>query len=129
MKITIKQLKELGACEESIRALRKEKNRDVKHILRKLVKAKRHDWANWYVSRIFTKPQAVLYTIKCAEACLPRFEEQFPHDKRPRQAIEAAKNWLENPTKENISAALSAESAESVVWHKQIEIAAQILGL
>ena len=108
MKITIKQLKELGACKESIQALRKQKNRDAKHILRKLVKAKKYDWANWYVTRIFTKSQAVLYAIKCAEACLPRFEEQLPHDKRPRQAIKAAKNWLKNPTKKNMYAAESA---------------------
>ena len=36
------------------------------------------------------------------------WEEKFPDDKRPRQAIEAAKAYLANPTEENQNAAYDA---------------------
>ena len=57
----------------------------------------------------------VMFSILCAKRCLKRFEDKFPDDKRPRQAIEAAQAWLDNPTDANMSAAgsaaLSVESA------------------
>ena len=36
-----------------------------------------------------------------AEEVLFIFEKKYPKDDRPRKAIEAAVNWLENPTEEN----------------------------
>ena len=39
--------------------------------------------------------------IQCAEKVLFMFEKEYPNDKRPRQAIEAAKKYLEDPTEEN----------------------------
>ncbi|HUU77860.1 MAG TPA: Imm5 family immunity protein [candidate division Zixibacteria bacterium] len=35
----------------------------------------------------------VLWTIECAKSVLPIFEEKYPNDKRPREAVEAAKAW------------------------------------
>src|SRR5262245_21087961 len=35
-----------------------------------------------------------IWAIDCAERVLPYFEEQYPEDKRPRQAIEALQTWL-----------------------------------
>ena len=46
--------------------------------------------------------------IQCAEIVLHIFEERYPDDKRPREAIEAAKACLADPTKENINAAYDA---------------------
>jgi hypothetical protein len=34
-------------------------------------------------------------SINCAEIVLPIFEEKYPNDKRPREAIEAAKDYSE----------------------------------
>ena len=50
-----------------------------------------------------TKAQAVEYALICAEPVLHIFEEKFPEDKRPRQALEAARKWLQNqnPTEAN----------------------------
>ena len=39
----------------------------------------------------WNKETAVQFAIECAEKVLPIFEKQFPNDKRPRKAIEAAK--------------------------------------
>jgi hypothetical protein len=69
----------------------------------------------------FTKRNAVEFSIFCARLCLENFEKQYPDDKRPRLAIEAAEDWLKKPSQKNRSAAMSAarsaamsaESAES----------------
>ena len=57
------------------------------------------------------KKDSVALSIFAAEICIEAFEKVYPDDKRPREAIEAAKKWLADPTKENESAALSARSA------------------
>jgi len=63
----------------------------------------------WY----WKKEDSVALSIYAAELCINNFEKEFPEDKRPREAIEAAKKWLENPTAAESaeSAARSAESA------------------
>jgi hypothetical protein len=35
-----------------------------------------------------------LWAIDCAERVMPYFEDEFPQDKRPRQAIETLKQWI-----------------------------------
>ena len=50
----------------------------------------------------------VAFAVVCARHVLPIFEREFPNDKRPRAAIEAAKRWLEEPTDANAQAAQSA---------------------
>ena len=70
------------------------------------------------------KKDSVALSIYAAELCLNNFEKVYPNDKRPREAIEAAKKWLENPTEKNQSAAasaawsawLAAESAAKSAW-------------
>ena len=83
------------------------------------------------------KKDSVAISIFAAELCLENFEKVCPDDKRPREAIEAAKYWLENPTDSAArsaaksaarsaersaawsaerSAAWSAESAVSAAW-------------
>ena len=52
----------------------------------------------WVIVRLFTKEQNVGWSIKCAESVLHIFESKYPEDKRPRLAIEAAKNYLLNPS-------------------------------
>ena len=56
----------------------------------------------------FTKRMAVEWSVYCARLCLKNFEKEYPKDKRPREAIEAAENWLSNPTQKKRSAARSA---------------------
>jgi hypothetical protein len=35
------------------------------------------------------------WAIDCAERALPYFEERYPEDRRPRQAIEALQEWID----------------------------------
>ena len=55
-----------------------------------------------------TKEEAVEYAIIQAELVLHIFEKDFPDDKRPRQAIEAARKWWREPNADNEWAAHNA---------------------
>ena len=57
------------------------------------------------------RKQCIQYAIYAAEQVIDIFEKEYPDDKRPRKAIDAAKLYLEKPTKENKAAASSASSA------------------
>ena len=56
----------------------------------------RFDWANWVLVRLLTDDQKFQYAIYAAEHVLDVFEKRYPNDNRPRKAIEAAKNYVEN---------------------------------
>ena len=70
----------------------------------------RPDWMMWlYVVRPKPdKERCVMLAIIFAESVLENYERQFPDDKRPRLAIEAAKAVVKNDTEEKRSAARSA---------------------
>jgi len=80
-------------------------------ILELLIKAKKLSWANWYIMRIMSYEQSVSYAVYAAEQVIDNFEKKHPDDKRPRQAIEAAKLCIKNPSKENKAAAYAAADA------------------
>src|SRR3990167_2200991 len=67
-------------------------------------------WSEMQIVKAYKweKKNSVALSIFAAELCLENFLKVFPDDKRPREAIEAAKKWLENPNAENESAARSA---------------------
>lgn len=73
----------------------------------------RGDWLLWLLHKTnnITKKQAVHIAIEFAQATLPLFERKYPDDRRPRKAIEAAQNWLSNPSFENMDAAHVARLA------------------
>ena len=51
------------------------------------------------------------FAIDCAWRVLHIFEERYPDDKRPRQAIEAARAYLKFPTQENLAITAAAWAA------------------
>ncbi len=55
----------------------------------------------------------VLWATDCAERVLPYFEEEFPNDDRPKQAIEAGRAWVrgEITLSEARAAAFAAHAA------------------
>lgn len=74
-------------------------------------------WKKW------TKKDSVALSIFAAELVLENYENQYPDDLRPREAIEAVKRELKSNTVKNWSAAESAarsaaRSAESAVLKK-----------
>ena len=68
-----------------------------------------------------TKKMWVEWSIYCSKLVLKKFEKVFPDDNRPRLAIKAAQNWLDNPTVKNQRLAESAagsvrSAAGSAYW-------------
>ncbi len=57
-------------------------------------------WRNMKIVKLWEwdKEDSVRLAIYSAELVLGIFEKAYPDDKRPREAIEAAKVWLDNPT-------------------------------
>ena len=59
----------------------------------------------------WTKTDSVKSAIFAAEQVIDIFEKYDKDDKRPREAIEAAKKYLADPSKKNQSAARAADAA------------------
>ena len=78
-----------------------------------------------------TKRVAVRFAVACARRSLPRYEKDYPGDKRVRAAVEAAEAYLKDPSKANRSAAWSAarrswsaalsraKCDKSVIWYAE----------
>ena len=71
----------------------------------------------WNLKQCGEKDTSKLVLCACdiAERVLPIFEEERPDDDRPRKAIEAARNFVENPSDENREAAGAAYAAAYAV--------------
>ena len=70
----------------------------------------------------WTKKDSVALSIYAAELVIENFERQYPNDRRPREAIEAAKAWIINPCESTESAARSAAwSAARIKMKIQIQ--------
>ena len=96
MKITQKQLKDWLACTDGYKwacGILKDKPMEVKKFL-KITADHRLDWANWVIVRVMTYDQSVSYAVFAAEQVIDIYEKKYPDDKRPREAIEAAKKCI-----------------------------------
>ena len=62
------------------------------------------------VSQVGTLTQiiAVQWAAECAKRVLRHYEDRYPEDKRPREAIQAALKWAKDPTEANRNAAATA---------------------
>jgi len=125
MKLTLEQLKKLGACSEAVTWFKKQHNKSLKALALKAIKDNHPDWANWYLTKLFTKTQVVRYSIYAAEQQLEMYEKQYPQDKRPRHAIEAAKNWLKAHSEQSRAAAKSAAESAWYAAKSAAEFAAE----
>ena len=98
-------LEKNGACSEAFEMV-KDKKWTMKQAW---YNSPRADWMMWlYSKRKPVKKKAVMVAIYSARLSLKDFENKYPDDKRPRQAIEAAETVLKKDNKETRSAALSA---------------------
>ena len=57
------------------------------------------------------KPLYVFLAAQFAERALPIWEKEYPKDMKPRRAIEAAKEWLKNPSNADAYATYAAANA------------------
>jgi len=67
-------------------------------------------WSNWLLSRVLPPDDKIRYAIFAAELVLDIFEKEYPDDKRPRNAIESAREYLLN--KDVAAARVAAREAE-----------------
>ncbi len=112
MIITKNWLKEQRACKEGCEwALKNAPNAEGEDAVKALIKAGKIDWANWLVVRLMTHKQKVQYAIYAAKQVIGIYEKKYPDDKRPREAIEAAKNYLKNPCHKTKNTATAAANA------------------
>jgi len=111
MLITKQWLKEKSACKTGVDWFTAQKESSGIKVVKKLVKEKKLDWANWLIVRIMDYKQRVQYAVFAAEQVIHIYEKKYPDDKRPRKAIEAAKKCINNPSEENKNAAYAAADA------------------
>lgn len=79
--------------------------------LENLITKGKLDWAGWLIVRVMNYSQYVSYAVYAAEQVIDIYEARYPNDKRPRQAIKAAKKCIDNPSEENKNAAYAAAHA------------------
>jgi hypothetical protein len=114
MNINIKTLTKYNACNEAQEWFINSKCKTIEEGYKKLKEEKhlnKYHWTNWIISRLLNKNDKIKYAIFAAELVIDIFEKEYPNDKRPRKAIEAAKKYLKNKTSKNKSAAYTAADA------------------
>jgi len=117
MNITKEWLKEKSACGEGVKWFLSQKDTDAVKVIEKLVLEDRLDWANWTICRVFDYKQRVQYAVFAAEQVLDIYEKEYPANKRPRLAIEAAGKCIDDPSESNKkSAAAAAANAANVAY-------------
>jgi hypothetical protein len=73
-------------------------------------------WVNWLLCNLFPRDQAIAYAVFAAEQVLSIFEAKYPADKRPREAIEAAKQVLIEDNEGNRAKARAAADKAYVTY-------------
>ena len=118
MKITQKQLKDWLACTDGYKwacGILKDKPMEVKKFL-KITADHRLDWANWVIVRVMTYDQSVSYAVFAAEQVIDIYEKKYPDDKRPREAIEAAKKCIGLKGDAAWAARAAGDAARDAAW-------------
>jgi hypothetical protein len=105
--ITTEFLEEHSACSSGLMAFNnnypsgKEKLDTIINDCIKSDKINNLQYANWLLTRIFSRKQKIKYAIFAAESVIKIFETKYPNNDKPRKAIEAAKTVLKSDTKGN----------------------------
>jgi hypothetical protein len=70
-------------------------------------------WSDMRIVKVYKweKKDSVALAIYAAELVIDIFEKKYPHDDRPRKAIDAAKKWLKKPSADAAYAAHAAAHA------------------
>jgi hypothetical protein len=96
MEITKEFLKEKDICGEVFEWFCNQNETDLTKIVNKLLEKDRFDEANRLIIKLLNKDKQKKYAIHAAESVLFIFEDEYPDDKRLRNAINIAKEHLKN---------------------------------
>ena len=80
-----------------------------------LTPIKKLRYPKWYSSEK-RKDVLIQFAILCAESVLHYFEDKYPNDKRPRKAIEAAKEYLRTKNAAHDADAAHAAYADAAAY-------------
>ena len=118
MKLSVRILKKHGACVEAVDWVKGRKNKSYKALFSECLAGDHLDWANWMLVRLLNKENKIRYAIYAAEQVIKIYEDKYPGDDRPRNAIQAAKRYLKNPSDENAAyaAADAADAADAAAY-------------
>jgi hypothetical protein len=109
MRITKEQIQVHNPCKDGLDWYLKNGSEDLLDTLLR-VNTFNSSYARWLFTKLMTIKQNREIAIFSAEQVLHIFEKKYPNDKRPREAIEAAKAVLENDTAENRERARQARA-------------------
>ena len=100
MELTKQILENHRACSEGMEwYISNDEPASVEETIEKLLASDEHEkfgWSNWLLSRVLPLDDKIRYAIFAAELVIDIFEKEFPEDKRPRNAIESAREYLSN---------------------------------
>ena len=117
MKLTLRLLRKINACEEFIEKWKDEGSlNDIKKVFDLLIKENSFDWILYLVSRLLNKENRIKYAIYVAEKVLYVFENKSLDD-RPRETINAIKRYLKNPTEKDKNDAIFYSSLCSAIYN------------
>ena len=121
---TFAKAHEEGACIESYRKMAKslggitKYGKDTPIPLDKVIEVCGLQDAIWSLRCTIEESEniSIEFACRCAEHVLHFFEDKYPNDRRPRQAIEAARNCITNKSLAAVSAASAASAARSAAY-------------
>jgi hypothetical protein len=108
--ISLKSLEKMNVCSDGILWYKENRKKTLLETL-ELTDNQTINYFNWFVSRKLSKENKIHYAIFAAEQVIDIFEKKYPNDNRPRKAIEAAKNYLKDPSAANKKVAYAAAAA------------------
>jgi hypothetical protein len=114
MIITLEELAKLNACPGGIKWFCDKyahKSITFETLISDLLQAGKEIWINWLVTGKLSADNCVKYAIFAAEQVLHLYEDKYPGDKRPRNAIDAAKKYLKDKNDDAARAAYDAARA------------------
>ncbi len=97
--ITKNLLKKHNASKDAVTWVLEQKDKSIKSLFKQGIKDNKLDYLNWGLCRTFNRKQRIQYAVYAAKQVLPIFEKKYPTDTRPRQAIKAAIECINNNTK------------------------------
>ena len=109
--INIEQLIQFAPCQEGVDWFNSQLDKSPLALLDAAKTDTEQNYLLWGLTKLLNRSNNIRLAIFSAESVIDVFEKEHPKDKRPREAIDAAKAVLENDTGENKYKALGAAEA------------------
>ncbi|MCK4828809.1 hypothetical protein KA005_74480 [bacterium] len=115
--LTEKWLIEQRACSEGIEWLSAQPNKSMQILFDICIKSKdprKLEWASWVIAKKLSEIDKVRYAVFAAQQVIDIYEKIYPEDNRPREAIKAAKKYIQKSSQKN--AVYAADAADGAAY-------------